>query len=126
MKRNTAISLFYGVLSVVLITSTLGSCRKKKDTIAVVHVYDANNQVVSGATVQLKGTSTIGEDDRVKAPKTAVTDANGNATFNCNDIYQLGQSGVAVYDIEVTFNSFSGSGIIKVEQETTSEENVFL
>lgn len=126
MKRNTVKKLFLGFLGVGLLSVTLGSCRKKQDTIAVIHVLDASNHAVSGAEVKLVFTATSGSGSSVRDPKVSTTDASGNATFNCNDIYQLGQCGVVVCDVEVTSGSAMGTGIIKVEQETTSEETVFL
>lgn len=126
MKRNTGKKLLLGFLGVGLLATTLGSCRKKQDTIAVIHVMDSSNQAVAGAEVKLIFTATSGSGSPVRDPKVSTTDASGNATFNCNDIYQLGQCGVAVCDVQVTSGSDSGTGIIKVEQETTSEETVFL
>ena len=55
-----------------------------------------------------------------------MTDASGKATFNFNDVYQLGQAGVAVLNIDATKDGKTGQGIIKVEQEETSEETVFI
>jgi hypothetical protein len=57
---------------------------------------------------------------------TTTTNTSGEARFNFNDVYQLGQAGVAVLNIEASANGLSGEGIIKVEQETTSEETVFV
>lgn len=103
-------------------------CRKKKDTIAKIYVYDVLGAPVGGATVRLYGKSTI--EDVVSPPVvldvTTTANSNGEATFNFNDVYQLGQAGVAVLDIDASFGSMVGHGIIKVEQETTSEEAVFI
>lgn len=110
----------------VLLSST--GCRKKKDTIAKIYVRDVANEPVSGATVRLYGQDTNNSDgDQVVAlDKTATTNASGEATFNFNDVYQLGQAGVAVLDIDAQKDGMSGSGIIKIEQEKTSEETVFI
>lgn len=117
-------STFLGILVLVLAVSSTG-CRKKKDTLANIYVLDDNNERVAGATVRLYGTATVPG----KAPvvdMTAITDGNGLATFSLNDIYQLGQSGVAVLDITVTKELMSGQGIIKIEQEEVNEETVFV
>jgi hypothetical protein len=57
---------------------------------------------------------------------TTLTNSDGKAVFNFNDVYQLGQAGVAILNIEATLNTAIGEGIIKVEEETTSEETVFI
>jgi fibrillarin-like rRNA methylase len=57
---------------------------------------------------------------------TAYTNLAGVADFNFNDVYQLGQAGVAVLDINASLNNKSGKGIVKIEQETTSTETVFI
>ncbi|MNK00336.1 hypothetical protein D3C87_181200 [compost metagenome] len=108
----------------------LGSCRKKADTIAKVYVLNQNNERVAGATVELIGeaTQTNGSTNlgTVREPKVATTNEQGEATFNYNDIYQLGQSGVAIFKIKASLGGAVGNGIIKVEQEETSEETVFI
>jgi len=104
-------------------------CRKKKDTIAKIYVYDVLGAPVGGATVRLYGTSSIppGQGSPVvNLDVTTTANSNGEATFNFNEVYQLGQAGVAVLDIDASFGSMVGSGIIKVEQETSSEEAVFI
>ena len=55
-----------------------------------------------------------------------ITNDQGRATFDFNDVYQLGQAGVAVLSIEVVAGSETGQGVIKVEQEQTTEEIVFV
>lgn len=101
-------------------------CRKKKDTIANIYVKDIANQLVPGAQVVLYGQSTTGQPANVVLYDTTTTNSAGKATFNFNDVYQLGQAGVAVLNIEAYFNGASGQGIIKVEQEVTSEETVYI
>ena len=101
-------------------------CRKKQDTIAVITVRDSDNQSVAGARVVLYGQSTTNQPANVALYDTTMTDASGKATFNFNDVYQLGQAGVAVLNIDATKDGKTGQGIIKVEQEETSEETVFI
>jgi hypothetical protein len=110
----------------VLLSST--GCRKKKDTIAKIYVRDVAGEAVSGATVRLSAEDTDPNNGNqtVALDKTATTNASGEATFNFNDVYQLGQAGVAVLDIDAQKDGMSGSGIIKIEQEKTSEETVFI
>lgn len=126
--KNTKIqslSVFALVLSIGFFFLSTG-CRKKKDTIANIYVYDSNNASVSGASVRLYGTSTMNPGKPPVVDMTTTTDASGMASFNLNDIYQLGQSGVAVLNIAATKETLSGTGIIKCDQEKTSEVAVFV
>ncbi len=113
---------FFALLSVV----TIVGCRKKADTIAEITVLDANNQAVSGARVVIYSQSTTNQPANVVLYDTTTTNSAGVAIFNFNDVYQLGQAGVAVLNIDVQKDALTGQGIIKVEQEVTSEETVFV
>ncbi|MCC6701714.1 MAG: hypothetical protein IT221_09320 [Fluviicola sp.] len=108
----------------VLLSST--GCRKKKDTIAKIYVYDASNVPVVGAQVVLFGEPSTPTSPPVVLFDTTTTNGSGEAIFNFNDVYQLGQAGVAVLNIDARKDAMTGEGIIKVEQETTSEESVFI
>jgi hypothetical protein len=120
--RNFVIFLFIGALGV----SLSSGCRKKQDTLAVITVLNTNNEPVEGAEVVLYGQSTINQPANVVLYDTSMTNVSGEALFDFNDVYQLGQAGVAVLNIEAYKDGAEGSGIIKIEQETTSEETVFI
>ena len=113
-------------LFALLIGVTFLSCRKKEDTIAVIRVFDSNNQAVVGATVIVYGQSTTNQPSSVNLYDTTTTNSVGEAIFNFNEVYQLGQAGVAVLNIDVNSGTLNGQGIIKVEQETTTTETVFV
>lgn len=121
MKKTFLLALF-AVLSI----GTMVGCRKKKDTIAIIHVRDASNQPVANAMVVLYGQSTVTPSPAVVLYDTTYSNSSGDAEFNFNDVYQLGQAGVAVLNIEAKKDGKGGQGIIKVEEETTSEETVFI
>ncbi|MDX2359499.1 MAG: hypothetical protein QNK23_01745 [Crocinitomicaceae bacterium] len=106
--------------------AVFAGCNKKEDTIAKIYVRDSGNQAVSGAQVVVYGQSTTSQPTSVTLFDTTTTNSSGEAVFNFNDVYQLGQAGVAVLNIDVTADGLAGQGIIKVEQETTSEETVFV
>ncbi|WP_139134326.1 hypothetical protein [Crocinitomix algicola] len=113
------------LLAGVLVTLT--SCRKEADTIAKVEVVDTANVQFPNAMVRLYATSTIEEHGSIIIDDTLFTDATGYATFNYSENYNLGQAGVFVLDIEVrSGDTLTGTGVIKVEQETTSEETVII
>ncbi len=117
--------LLYAALILFGLTTTI-ACRKKKDTIAKIYVRDAANQAVAGAEVILYGQSTTNQPSNVVLYDTTQSNSSGVAVFDYNDTYQLGQAGVAVLNIKAKKGALNGTGIIKVEQETTSEETVYI
>lgn len=121
MKTNY---FFIGVATLAIIIA--GGCVKKEDTIAKIEVRDESNQLVEQAMVVLHGTSTCNCPSQVVVYDTAYTNAAGIATFNYNEIYQLGQAGVAVLDIEAYKGNRQGQGIIKIEAEKVNEETVII
>lgn len=123
MKMNR-----FFALSVIALLSMamLAGCRKKEDTIAEITVRDASNQAVAGARVVIYGQSTTNQPANVVLYDTTLTNSAGVAVFNFNDVYQLGQAGVAVLNIDVQKDALTGQGIIKVEQEVTSTETVYV
>ena len=120
--KRTLLFAFVAVLGVALSSG----CRKKADTIAIIYVRDVTNQLVSGAQVVLYGQSTTNQPANVVLYDTTTSNTSGVAKFNFNDVYQLGQAGVAVLNIEASFAGAAGQGIIKIEQEVTSTETVFI
>lgn len=123
MKLNKYIT--FGLLAFIGFTAMI-SCRKKEDTIAKIVVRDASNQAVVGARVVLYGQSTTNQPASVTSYDTTSTNSSGEAVFNFNEKYQLGQAGVAVLNIDVDKGALTGQGIIKVEQEVTTTETVFV
>jgi hypothetical protein len=125
MKNSILKYAFFALIALVGVGLNAG-CRKKKDTIAKIYVKDFSNQYVEGATVILYGSSTINQPANVVLYDTTLTNSSGVAIFNYNDVYQLGQAGVAVLDIRAYKNGAQGQGIIKIEEEVISEETVFI
>ena len=109
--------------ALIFMGSTFTSCYKQKETVAVVGVVDANNQSIQNARVIIYGT---GNQGTIVVNDTMFTNAMGEAVFNMDYIYQPGQAGVAVLDIDVTKSGVTAKGIIKIEQEETSRETVRL
>ncbi len=108
------------------IVASLG-CNKKKDTIAKIYVRNSDNALVSGAKVVLYGESSEpGQQGKVNLSDTTISNSAGEAIFNLNDVYQKGQAGVAVLNIAAKSGTATGTGIIKVVEEVTSEETVFI
>ena len=123
MKRNNII--LAGIFAASFLV--IGSCKKKQDTIAKVFIVDSQNEGVGACTVILKAVpSTNSTGKTVIKADTSITNVAGEAIFNFNDLYELGQAGVAVLNIDVVKDGKTGQGIIKVEEETTSEETVYI
>ena len=116
--------LFFALTAISLVS--LSACRKKMDTVAHIYVKDETNASVSNAMVVLYGTNTQQTPQQVAVFDTAYTNANGLATFNYNELYQLGQAGVAVLDIKAQKGNKIGQGIIKIEAEKVNEVTVFI
>jgi hypothetical protein len=116
----------YLPLLLLLVGTLAVSCRKKEETIAKIIVRDANNQAVYNARVIVYGQSTTNQASSVTLYDTAMTNSAGEAIFNFDEVYQLGQAGVAVLNIDAEKGGLVGQGIIKVEQETTTEEVVYI
>lgn len=108
------------LVSSLVLAFVATSCYKKKDTIAKVTVTDASGSVVGGADVRLyyEGNNA----PRENLDQTVSTDGSGVATFNYNEFYKAGQAGFAILDIDV--NGITKVGIIRIEEETTSEATV--
>lgn len=114
MKKISAI-----ILGLVLIGLT--SCRKEKDTNAIVTVVDASENPAVGVTVRLYVANATGAV-REGIDVNETTNSSGVASFNFNDLYELGQAGFAVLDVDV--NNGQATGIIKIEEETDNEQVV--
>ena len=119
-------SLFFLSCVALLGVVSVSGCRKKKDTLAHIYVKSNTNQSVDNAMVVLHGTNTAGTPQQVAVFDTAYTNIEGLATFNFNEIYQLGQAGVAVLDIKAQKLNQVGIGIIKIEAEKLNEETVLI
>ena len=104
----------------------ISGCNKKKDTIAKILIRDASNQPVSGCQVVLYGKSTENKPANVNLYDTTQTNSSGEAIFNLNDVYKKGMAGVAILNIDAKKNGLNGEGIIKIEEEVTSEATVFI
>lgn len=110
-----------------MIVLSMFSCRKESPTIAKVKVVDTANNPFSEAMVRLYVTPTVNQHGAIIIDDTLYSDIDGYATFDYTDMYNLGQAGFAVLDIEVrSGDSLYGEGIIKVEDEETSEETVII
>ena len=119
----------FGILSLILAMVALTNigCKKKKPTIAEITVRNSAGAAIAGAQVHLFPVPTNQNGaGALLWDYTGVTNAAGVASFNFDEVYQLGQAGVVVANIEASGNGTTGTGVIKVDQETTSTAVVFL
>ena len=110
---------------------TLQSCRKEQPTVAKIRVVDTSGSVYPNAMVRLYPTPSIVNHGAILIDDTLWTDIDGYATFDYTDMFNLGQAGFTVLDIEVRSSDTAvvplyGTGIIKIVEETISEETVVL
>ena len=112
-------------VSFLLVASS--GCRKKGDTIVLITVRNSDNEIVPDAMVRLYGQSTTNPPSGpVVRVDTAYTDGLGVARFDYTENFKLGQAGLFVLNIEARKDNKFGAGIIKIEEEKTTEERVFI
>ncbi|MBL7943608.1 MAG: hypothetical protein JNM00_12625 [Flavobacteriales bacterium] len=100
-------------------------CEKPEDTIATITVVNLDGEPIPGATVRIFSNPTPPpQPNELRFDDTSVTNGTGKVSFNFTDYYKQGQAGFAVLDLEAWKGSLYGTGIIKIEEETTTEEVV--
>ena len=109
--------------SIIICFSSLNSCYKPDQTIAIIRVLDNNtNNPIENISVRLffddSNGGSIPEIDIVKN-----TLSNGTASFDFSDGYRDGQAGFAVLDIEVD-GVFVG--VINIVEMTTTEKVIYI
>ena len=111
------------ISSIIICFSSLNSCYKPDQTIAIIRVLDNNtNNPIENISVRLffddSNGGSIPEIDIVKN-----TLSNGTASFDFSDGYRDGQAGFAVLDIEVD-GVFMG--VINIVEMTTTEKVIYI
>ena len=111
------------ISSIIISFSSLNSCYKSDQTIAIIRVLDNNtNNPIENISVRLffddSNGGSIPEIDIIKN-----TLSNGNASFDFSDGYRDGQAGFAVLDIEVD-GVFVG--VINIVEMTTTEKVIYI
>jgi len=109
--------------SIIICFSSLNSCYKPDQTIAIIRVLDNNtNNPIENISVRLffddSNGGSIPEIDIIKN-----TLSNGTASFDFSDGYRDGQAGFAVLDIEVD-GVFVG--VINIVEMTTTEKVIYI
>ncbi|MEO9533626.1 MAG: hypothetical protein ABJG68_01400 [Crocinitomicaceae bacterium] len=107
--------------------STFSSCRKEQSTVAKIRVVDTSGTVFNEAMVRLYPTPSVQDHGAIIIDDTMWTDADGYAIFDYTDMFNLGQAGFTVLDIEVrSGDTLYGEGIIKIVEEEINEETVII
>jgi hypothetical protein len=116
-------TILLGVFALV-ITTTFTSCKKEKDTIAVIIVKDTFGSVVSGALVELYPNQSInpvsGELPNFDLNKVNTTDANGRVQFN----YDLESILNIKATIKIGNDDYEGNNIIRLLRGQTTTKVV--
>lgn len=126
MKATRTFQIVFGFLFILAASLSFTSCVKEEPTVAVVHVKDSNGDPVQGATVRLYGAPSQSPPpaNAIALDTTLTTDATGTVTVDYSEFYKLGQAGFAVLDIEAYKGALYGVGIIKIEEQKTTEVTV--
>lgn len=100
----------------------LQGCYKKQDTILKVYVRNSNGQIVAGANVKIYAEPT----DTSKQNESIInfndnTDEKGIVSFNLNELYESGQTGVAILKAKAGYLNLSGENIVPITEEKTNE-----
>ena len=107
-----------------MITTTFTSCKKEKETIAVIIVKDTFGSVVSGALVELYPNQSInpvsGELPNFDLNKVNTTDADGRVQFN----YDLESILNIKATIKIGNDDYEGNNIIRLLRGQTTTKVV--
>lgn len=123
MRRMKLIGM---TLLIVGLATSFASCKKEDPTVASIKVVNTSGEAISGAFVRLYGTSTEIPPRQNILDDTVYTNSDGVANFNYSDYFKLGQAGFAVLDIDVTYESEIGTGLIKIKEEKVNMETVIV
>lgn len=128
-EMNSRIAVYFILIFSLGITT---SCDNEEDTIAEILVVNQEGTSVQGAEVRIFGQGTVDSDQvgDIAIDRTTFTNTNGIAEFDFTDDYEPGQSGFAILDVEILFDSPTGisaaSGVLKVVEEETTRKTFVL
>lgn len=116
----------FATLMLLFAALAVNSCKKDKQTIATVLVVNDDGEPVPGATVRLYSnpSEVPPPPNEPRFDTIQITNGTGKVTFDFTEFYKKGQAGFAVLDIEAYKGGLEGEGIIKIEEEETTEETI--
>jgi hypothetical protein len=109
----------------LVIISFSFACKKEKDTVAKIRVLNDQNEVVEDAMVRLWPNPDPVLGAMIPAD-TAYTNDEGYAYFDYTNVFNLGQAGFRILDIEVRSDDYYGVGLIKIIEEEITENTVVI
>jgi hypothetical protein len=126
--KTFQINKVFTAVVVVCSLVAVNSCKKDKQTIATVLVVNDEGEPVPGASVRLYAvpSETPPPPNEIRFDTTQITNGTGKVTWDFSDFYEKGQAGFAVLDIEASKGALTGEGIIKIEEEETTEETIII
>ena len=111
------------ISSIIICFSSLNSCYKPDQTIAIIRVLDnSTNNPIENISVRLF----FDDSNGANIPKYDIiknTLSNGTASFDFSDGYKDGQGGFAVLDVEID-GVFMG--VINIVEMTTTEKVIYI
>jgi len=112
------INQFYGIITLVLLSSILlSSCYKKEQTSLEVAVQFSNGELVKNAKVKLVVEPTSNSTQLSIINDSTTTNSGGLAFFDMDKYYKSGQVGVAVLKVEAFYFGLTGNQVIQIEEE---------
>ena len=100
------------------------SCYKVEPTTLEVTVKDNTGKVIPNAIGYVEGEPTVSPSPSIEAMYKSETNSNGVVQFELGNIYQPGQSGVAILKVVAEKNDKIGSGIIELIEETNNKLDI--
>jgi hypothetical protein len=125
--RNYLVHVFKFSLIIVGFSFVLFGCYKKQDTLLQVYVLDNSGAAVKGANVKVYAEPT---DTAIHNPVSInismLTNESGTALFNMNELYQAGQTGVAIVKVRASYFNKTDESIIQLMEEVNNECSIQL
>ena len=122
----------FPIFTLAVIVISISSCYEVDPTIANIQVYrvdEIGEKIpVAGCDVRLYALGSL-DEDFVGEPRfdtIQTTSEEGFVSFNFSNMFVGGQAGFAVLDVEASKGSLYGSGLIKIEEMITNEEEIIV
>jgi hypothetical protein len=117
---------FKKILPIFCLIVIASACYKVQPTTLEVTIKDSAGNVVPNASVSVGGESTVSPSPDLEAVYESETNSNGVVLFDLNNIYQPGQSGVAILKINAEKNDKTGSAIIELSKESNNQVDIVI
>ena len=120
---------------IILSAALFYACKDEDPTIAEITVVTPAGSRVEGAEVRIYGQGTRPVDDTttvgdIRIDETRYTGSNGIVSFDFSNLYEPGQSGFAILDVDIIKefpDSTSGvQGLMKIEEEKVNRKTFVL